>query len=139
MSRHPSARHAPKAGRVHRRLQATRAMERGHRPHARVTPAARRANARSRGQILVIFAGAIVALLTLCSLVVDVAWYWSVNLRIQRAADAAALAGVVFLPGNPAQADLAAKAEAAKNGYTDGQSGVHIVTAPDSANDRRLR
>lgn len=139
MSRHPSARHAPKAGRVHRRLQATRAMERGHRPHARVTPAARRANARSRGQILVIFAGAIVALLTLCSLVVDVAWYWSVNLRIQRAADAAALAGVVFLPGNPAQADLAAKAEAAKNGYTDGQSGVHIVTAPDSANDRRLK
>ena len=63
-------------------------MERGHRPHARVTPR------KSRGQILVIFAGAIVALLTLCSLVVDVAWYWSVNLRIQRAADAAALAGV---------------------------------------------
>lgn len=93
----------------------------------------------SSGQILVIFAGALVALMALCAVVIDIAWYWSMNLRIQRAADAAALAGVVFLPNNPGQADLAAKAEAAKNGFTDLQGGVSITTFPDAANDRRLK
>ena len=56
--------------------------------------------ARERGQVLVIFAGAMIALVALCAVVVDVAWYWTSNLRMQRAADAAALAGVVWLPGN---------------------------------------
>jgi hypothetical protein len=93
----------------------------------------------SRGQILVIFAGALFAIMGLCAIVIDIAWYWSMNLRIQRAADAAALAGVIFLPGSPGQADLAAKAEAAKNGYTDHVNGVAITTFPDPANDRRLK
>ena len=35
------------------------------------------------------------------AIVVDVSWYWANTLRVQRAADAAALAGVVWLPGNP--------------------------------------
>lgn len=99
----------------------------------------RGAPASERGQILVIFAGALVALMALCAVVIDIAWYWSMNLRIQRAADAAALAGVIFLPGSPAQADIAAKAEAAKNGFTDTVGGVRITTFPDAANDRRLK
>ena len=36
------------------------------------------------------------------ALVIDVSWYWVNSLRVQRAADAAALAGVVQLPTNPA-------------------------------------
>ena len=39
---------------------------------------------------------------------------------MQRAADAAALAGAVYLPGDPSTAYATARAEAAKNGYTDG-------------------
>ena len=133
----------PKGGRRHRRVMATRTSVSGHGPLVRVTPGARAAamagpDQASRGQVLVIFAGALVTMMVLCALVVDVAWYWSMNLRIQRAADAAALAGVVFLPGNPEEADVVAKAEAAKNGFTDKVAGVHIATAPDAANDRRL-
>ena len=70
-------------------------------------PGARRRTtrtARERGQVLVIFAGAMIALVALCAVVVDVAWYWTSNLRMQRAADAAALAGVVWLPGNQGKA-----------------------------------
>ena len=35
----------------------------------------------------------------LSAVVIDVAWYWANTLRVQRAADAAALAGAVLLPG----------------------------------------
>src|SRR5262245_2098250 len=81
---------------------------------------------RQRGQIVVLFAGAMIALLGLCAVVVDVAWYWTNNLRIQRAADAASLAGVVWLPSRPNSAFSVARAEAAKNGYTDGVGGVTV-------------
>ena len=63
--------------------------------------------------IVVIFAAAIVAIIAMCGVVVDVAWYWTNNLRMQRAADAAALAGVVWLPGNPTQAFVVARATTA--------------------------
>ncbi len=65
-----------------------------------------------------IFAGALVALLSLSAVVIDVSWYWANTLRVQRAADAAALAGVVDLPGDVAGADAAAVTAAGQNGYT---------------------
>jgi len=91
-----------------------------------------------RGQVIVIFAGAMVLFVLLCAAVIDMSWYWTSNLRMQRAADAAALAGVVFLPGDTASAYSTARAEAAKNGYTDGVNGVVVTPVQDSANDRRL-
>ena len=94
---------------------------------------------RQRGQVVVIFAGAMLALLALCAVVVDVAWYWTTSLHMQRAADAAALAGVVWLPGNVATARTTARAEAAKNGYTDGVDGVVVTPEQDASNPRRLR
>jgi Flp pilus assembly protein TadG len=100
---------------------------------------------RGRGQVLVIFAGAIVLFMLLLAVVVDVSWYWANNLRVQRAADAAALAGVVWLPSCPNyvavtcphgnNAREVALAEAAKNGYTDT---TKITTTQDPTNDRRL-
>ena len=69
---------------------------------------------------------------------VDVAWYWTNNLRMQRAADAAALAGVVWLPGNPTQAYTVARAEATKNGYANGSGGVVVTPVVDPNNNRRL-
>ncbi len=92
-----------------------------------------------RGQVLVIFALSIVMFLGMCAIVTDVAWYWTNMLRMQRAADAAALAGVVYLPGNPTSAASAARAEAGKNGYTAGVGGVTVTVTPDTANSRALR
>ena len=73
---------------------------------------------RSRGQVLVIFAMSILVMLSICAVVIDVSWYWASTLRVQRAADAAALAGVVDLPGDVAQAQLDAATGAAQNGYS---------------------
>jgi hypothetical protein len=49
--------------------------------------------------------------------------------RVQKAADAAALAGAVFLPDNMPQARSTALATSSKNGYTNGSDGVTITTA----------
>ena len=103
---------------------------------------------RQRGQILVIFAASILVMLGFCAIVVDVSWYWANSLRVQRAADAAALAGVVSLPGNLAAGQATAVTSAAQNGYTVSNGckadGVTPATVPgmcanaDQANDRQL-
>jgi hypothetical protein len=101
----------------------------------RPQPGSVRARRRSAGQVLVIFALSSVVFVGMCAVVVDVAWYWSNNLRVQRAADAAALAGAVLLPGKvstgPDNAYLRATNEATKNGYTAG-SGVIVTPIQDS-------
>ena len=89
--------------------------------------------ARPRGQVLVIFAGAIIALIGIVAIVVDVSWYWANSLRVQRAADAAALAGAVYLPGNTTNAYSFARIEATKNGYTAG-GGTIVTPLQDTAN-----
>ena len=97
------------------------------------TTPSRPSRRRQNGQILVIFAGALIALIGIVAIVVDVSWYWANTLRVQRAADAAALAGAVYLPGNTANAYFYARAEATKNGYTAG--GATVVTPlQDTAN-----
>ena len=68
-----------------------------------------------------IFALSAFVFVGMCAVVVDVAWYWANTLRVQRAADAAALAGAVLLPGKvntgTDNAYLRATNEAS-NGYT---------------------
>src|SRR2546430_13416168 len=91
-----------------------------------------------RGQTLVIVALMLVPLLGFTGLVSDVAWYEVNLMRIQRAADAAALAGVVYLPGNVAGAQTAAEQEAATNGYPNGAWDVTITATPDALNNRIL-
>jgi Putative Flp pilus-assembly TadE/G-like len=97
------------------------------------------ARIRERGQIVVIFAMAIILFVGLCAIVIDVSWYWANSLRMQRAADAAALAGVIYLPGNVGSAVSTARAEAVKNGYTNGVGGVAVTPFQDATNNRRLR
>ena len=91
---------------------------------------------RSRGQVLVVFALSSFVFVGMCAVVVDVAWYWANTLRVQRAADAAALAGAVLLPGKvnipvSDNAYLRARNEATKNGYTSG-GGVSVNPIQDS-------
>ena len=92
-----------------------------------------------RGQVVVIFAISIFVFVGLCAIALDLSWYWANTLRMQRAADAAALAGVVHLPGDPSTAASVARAEAAKNGYVDGVAGVTISAVQDPSNPRRLK
>lgn len=97
-----------------------------------------------RGVVLVYSALFLFALLLMCGFAVDVANWYFISHRLQRAADAAALAGVTYLPGQPGDpaapcpstphdAICAAKKAAAKNGYTSG-----ITVAQDASNNRQL-
>jgi hypothetical protein len=92
----------------------------------------------SRGQVVVIFAGAAFVLLALMALVIDVSWYWANTLKVQRAADAAALAGAVWLPGDAVTAASTARTEAKKNGYTDGAGGITVTPTQDTTDPRQL-
>jgi hypothetical protein len=94
---------------------------------------------RESGQVIVIFAGALVAIMGLIAIVVDISWYWSSTLKVQRAADAAALAGVVYLPGDKSSAYATALDEARKNGFVDGVGGTTVVPEQDPRNPRRLK
>ena len=117
-------------------------------PATRAERRARRRRGAADGQVLVIFALSIFVLVGLMAIVIDVSWYWANTLRVQRAADAAALAGVVDLPGNVPAAQTAAADAAAQNGYTLTNSCSGNPPAPtsnpgicaheDSANDRQL-
>ncbi len=93
---------------------------------------------RERGQMLALFTLSIFVLTGITALAVDVSWYWANTLKVQRTADAAALAGVVWLPGQPATAYATARDQAAKNGYTDAVGGVTITALKDATNNRRL-
>jgi Flp pilus assembly protein TadG len=91
-----------------------------------------------RGQVLVIFSGIFVVLLLMSALVIDLAWLWNNSLRIQRTADAAALAGVVYLPNDVPNAVIYARREATRNGYPNATGGVTVTPTQDLSNTRRL-
>ncbi len=93
---------------------------------------------RSKGQVAVIFGGAIFVIILLMALVIDLSWYWANSLRVQRAADSAALAGVVWLPGDPATASSTAIAAAKRNGYDSTVAGISVTPVVDAANNKRL-
>jgi Flp pilus assembly protein TadG len=93
---------------------------------------------RERGQTLVLFVIVSVVLIGAVAIVTDVSWLWVNQQRMQRASDAAALAGAIYLPGDPTRAYSTARAEAAKNGYTHGVGGVTVTPQQDPTNRRRL-
>ena len=90
------------------------------------------------GQTIVITALMLVVLFGFFGLVADVGWLQINIVRAQRAADAAALAGAPYLPGNVAGAVAAARSEATKNGFTSGVNGATVTAAPDPANPNSM-
>lgn len=72
----------------------------------------------NRGQIIVLFAGALLFFIGIMGLAIDMSYLWVNEMRMQKAADGAALAGAVYLPDDPAQAHDAAIAMATRNGYS---------------------
>ncbi|HSO50026.1 MAG TPA: pilus assembly protein TadG-related protein, partial [Acidimicrobiia bacterium] len=70
-----------------------------------------------RGAALIWIAGTLVILLSMAAFATDLGWILLWNARLQAAADSAALAGVVNLPGFPAQARADAELAAGANRF----------------------
>jgi putative Flp pilus-assembly TadE/G-like protein len=87
--------------------------------------------------VLVKFAFLLIPLLLMTGLSVDVGYWYSESSDMQKAADAAALAGVVWLP-DVGKATEYAKDAAAENGYPVGGNISMTVTAIEGQN-RRLK
>jgi hypothetical protein len=97
-----------------------------------------RGTLKEAGQVIVVFVLMLTVLIGLMGIAVDATYAWREALRVQRAADAASLAGVVYMPGNfnltTPSATTAAQAEALKNGY----SGSGVVPIQVTSNPREL-
>ena len=89
-------------------------------------------------QAIVLVALLLTSLMGFVGLVVDVGWYQLNLVRVQRAADAGALAGAVYLPGNVPGAQTAALAATSQNGYTNGAPGVAVSAVPDPTNTQMI-
>lgn len=79
-----------------------------------------------RGAALALVGSALVLLMGMAAFGTDLAWFYLNSSRIQRAADAAALGGVVHLPTDEATAKSNAQSVAVQNGYTDGENATVI-------------
>lgn len=89
-----------------------------------------------RGYVLVMSALLMLPLLAFAGFAVDVgSWYLYAN-RMQRAADAAALAGVVWMP-NDERAEQVALETAKANGFDDAAADIAVTVTP--VGNRRLR
>ena len=97
-----------------------------------------RRSGRQRGQALPLFVLMIFVVTGSVAVVTDVSWFWVNQEKMQRAADAGALAGAVYLPGNVSGAYAAAQAATARNGYTNGVGNVVVTPQQDQTNKRRL-
>ncbi|MGI9578409.1 MAG: Tad domain-containing protein [Microthrixaceae bacterium] len=75
---------------------------------------------RERAMVLVWMGLMLVTLLAVAGFSVDLANWWLQSERLQRAVDAGAHAGVVFLPGDVTEAKLKARRETARNEFNDG-------------------
>ena len=88
------------------------------------------------GFILAIVAASTTILVLSAAFVVDVGGWYSRGLALQRAADAAALAGVVWMPDFPVARTVALEA-AARNGIVPGGE-ISLTVEPDPSSSRRL-
>jgi hypothetical protein len=93
---------------------------------------------RSRGQSIIIFALTLTVLLGFAGLAIDVARIYDLYARMQRAAEAGVLAGVLYMPNNyntalpPPGDGMSAVSRALAETYKDG-FGPPPVVAPDTA------
>jgi len=94
--------------------------------------------AMSRGQIIVLFAASLMVFIGIMGIAIDVSYAWVNEMRIQKAADAAALAGAVYLPDEPATATAQGKGSATQNGYTDGVNLVSVSAAQNASNHEQM-
>ena len=114
-------------------------MRLSHQPRRRSLVTTERGR-RDKGYILVQFALLLVPLLLMVGFSVDVGYWYNRASDIQKAADAAALAGVVWLPDVP-EARTRAREAAARNGFAHDPTGTGITVTVDpvAGTTRQLR
>jgi hypothetical protein len=91
---------------------------------------------RESGLVLVWMALILVVLLGMAGFAVDLGSWYLRSSKLQRAADAAALAGVVWMPDDPASAQAAAEATLQKNGIDTTKV---TVTYPTPSSPQQFR
>lgn len=114
-----------------------------HRPRRRTTPRSRTfvTTERGRGEhgyVLVQFALLLIPLLLMAGLSVDVGYWYNRASDIQKAADAAALAGVVWLPNIDDATDYAEEA-ARRNGFDKADPDIDVSVTRVPGTSRQLR
>jgi hypothetical protein len=100
---------------------------------------------KQAGQIVVIFALMLTVIIGLVGISIDTTYAWRESLRVQRASDAAALAGVVYMPGcfdatsgsscGTYNATAVAQTSSGQNGFP---AATNTVTATKGATPREL-
>jgi hypothetical protein len=90
------------------------------------------------GAALPMVAGMMVVLLGITAFATDLGWFYLNAARIQRAADAAALAGVIRMPADFPQAEADALAVARANGYVHGVDTVDVLVDDIPADPNQL-
>lgn len=93
---------------------------------------------RDHGYVLATFGLLLVPLLLMVGFSVDVGFWYNRASQMQKAADAAALAGVVWLPDVASAKSYAIEA-AARNGFVDGSDDVSVTVEQVIGRNRRLR
>ena len=89
------------------------------------------------GFVIVWMALMLLVLLAFCGFGIDVAHWWFVGQKEQRAADAAALAGSIYMPNDLPSAQAIALKVSAQNGYKNGVNAT--VTATQEPQPSRIR
>ncbi len=89
------------------------------------------------GFVIVWMALMLLVLLAFCGFGIDVAHWWFVGQKEQRAADAAALAGSIYMPNDLPSAQAIALRVSAQNGYKNGVNAT--VTATQEPQPSRIR
>jgi hypothetical protein len=92
-----------------------------------------------RGYALILTALLLVPLMAAASVAVDLGSRYAEAAKIQRAADAAALAGVAVLPRGLTAATTEARQVAARNGYAHGVDGITVDVAQVNAEEIQVR
>jgi len=96
--------------------------------------------AEDRGAALVLVGATLLLLMGMAAFGTDLAWFYLNSSRIQRAADASALGGVVWLPGDESTSFGTAQSIAIQNGY-DNNAATTVVNperVPDELNQLRV-
>lgn len=89
-----------------------------------------------RGYVLIMSALILMPLLAFAGFAVDIGYWYTYANRMQRAADAAALAAVVWMP-NDEKAEQIALETARANGFDDAASDIEVTVTP--VGNRRVR
>ena len=82
------------------------------------------------------FVAGIPLFLGVMAIVIDIGSFWNASIHVQLAAEAAALAGVPYMPGDFTTATTVAQAEAAKNGFKS--PAATVTPAINAESNRRL-